>query len=79
MLPAVPNAAGEGSPLPIRYRPQVAEAAHGKDLNPGGLNLCAQPRDMDLDGVGRELLTVDVEQAFAHLLLAEHAAWACQD
>src|SRR4051812_12172405 len=58
--------------------PQVAEAAHGADVDTSGFDLRAQPRHVHLDGIRRELLVV-TEQAFPDLFLREYAAGPGQE
>src|SRR5262245_6007505 len=64
---------GAVAPSFIGAMPQVAESTYRADADAGGLDLRAQARNVDFDGVGREL-AIDVEEAFGDLLLAEDAA-----
>src|SRR5215467_14520059 len=52
----------------------VTEAAHGADPHPGGLELGAQARDIDLDRVVAQLL-VPARQRLDDAVLGERDAW----
>src|SRR5258706_6067386 len=59
--------------LSIDRFPEIAEAAHGADTHPCGLDLRAQSRDVNLDCVRAEMRVV-VGELLRDLRLGEHAA-----
>src|SRR6478735_7359461 len=56
---------------------QVAHATDSPDVATQGLELLADPVDIDLDGIGAHLVAPSV-QVVHHVLLADHAALAQQ-